>query len=89
MVLPRPGGAVNNHVIQRFAAYLGGLNGDAEVVFHMGLPNKIIQAPRPQRYVYVVGLAFAGDQPLRHVVALHKTPINNAAAKLSMQALIE
>ena len=39
---------IQQHVVQRFAARLRGLDGDFKIVFDLGLPDKLAQALRPQ-----------------------------------------
>jgi hypothetical protein len=58
--------AVEEEVVERFIALLGGVDGDAEVVFELLLADEFIEPPGPQRDVdlLVVIPRLAGDNAL-------------------------
>ncbi len=64
--LAEPGGAVEEEVVQRLVALLGGVDGDAEVILQLRLADELVEAPRAQRDVdlFVVLLRLAGDDAL-------------------------
>jgi len=64
--LPKPGRAVEEQVVERFVALLGGVDSDAEVVLELLLADEFIKPPGPQRDVdlLVVVPQLAGDNPL-------------------------
>ena len=64
VVLPRPGGPEQQHVIERVASLARRLDVDRQVVGHLPLPDELGEAARPQRRV-VVQLAHAAASGLR------------------------
>jgi hypothetical protein len=64
--LAKAGRAVEEQVVERFAALLGGVDGDAEVVLELLLADELVEAPGAkcgfQRLVFV--LDFAGSDAL-------------------------
>ena len=68
VVLPSPGGTVQQYVVERFAALLRRLDADGEQVLDRGLSNVVDDAARAQasvqRVVKFVGRA--GDNALGH-----------------------
>ena len=63
VVLPRPGGAVEDDVVQRLVAQLGGLDADGEVFLDRGLAHEFAEPAGAQGNVrvFVVRLGIAGD----------------------------
>jgi len=59
--LAEAGRAVEEEVVERFVALLGGVDGDAEVVLELLLADELVEAPGPessfQRLVFVLDLA--------------------------------
>jgi len=59
--LAEAGRAVEEEVVERFVALLGGVDGDAEVVLELLLADELVEAPGPERYfeglVFVLDLA--------------------------------
>jgi len=49
--LAKAGRAVEEQVVERFVALLGGVDGDAEVVLKLLLADEFIEPPGPQRDV--------------------------------------
>ena len=65
------GRAVEQDVVHGFAALAGGLDGDVEILFELGLPGELGQAARAEaRFkLQIFGLAVAGNQvPVGHVL---------------------
>ena len=62
--MPRPGGPVDDHVIEGLAAYAGRLHGDTQVLAYRGLADKIVEAGRPEADVLfpVVALGRGRDR---------------------------
>ena len=60
--------SVDDDVVQGLVTDRRSLDGDAQIVLDLGLPDKIGQPPGPQRRVQalVVGLNLSGDQPFGH-----------------------
>ena len=59
VVLPRPGGTREQHMVERLAAGAGGLDEDGEIVARLGLADEFREALGPQRGFEVVVLAAA------------------------------
>ena len=73
VVLPKPGRAVEQHVVHGFAALAGGLDGDGQVLLELALAGEIGQPPRaqPRFELQILGLAIAGNQfPVGHCYQL-------------------
>ena len=64
--LAKAGRAIEEQVVERFVALLGGVYGDAEVVFELLLADEFIEPPWSQRDVdlLVVFPRLAGDNAL-------------------------
>jgi hypothetical protein len=63
--LAEPRWAVEEEVVERLVALLGGVDGDAEVVLQLLLADELIEASRAQGNVnLVVVLRLAGDDAL-------------------------
>jgi hypothetical protein len=64
--LAEAGRAVEEEVVERLAALLGGVDGDAEIVLELLLADELIEATRAEGKVdrLVVVLRLAGDDAL-------------------------
>ena len=79
VVLPRPGRAMEQHVIERLAALLGGGDRDMQIFADAILPDVLVEHPRAQaRFVLrVVGVAHRRDNPIvRHFASSRKACFN-------------
>ena len=59
VVLPRPGRAVEQHVVERLAAAARRLDADSQVLFDLVLAGKVGEGARPERAF--VAEVFLGD----------------------------
>ena len=64
VVLPRPGRAEEEDMIERVAAPLGGLDEHAQILPRRLLPDELVERLGPQRRVEILGAAVAGDDAL-------------------------
>jgi hypothetical protein len=64
--LSEAGRAVEEKVVERFVALLGGVDGDAEVVLELLLADELVEAPGPEGYIDFLFfvLRLAGDDAL-------------------------
>ena len=67
VVLPRPGRADEQHVVERFLARARRLDEHAQIGARLFLADEFAQALRPQGRIRVVVAAFGGDQAARGV----------------------
>ena len=73
LVLPRPGGPDEQHVVERLAARLRSGERDRELLLDALLPDELVQAARPERLLEL--LILLGDhrsEELRAHAALRK-----------------